>query len=394
MKRSIIHVDMDAFFAAVEQRDHPEWRGKAVIVGSAPDQRGVVSTCSYEARKFGVRSAMPSREAWQRCPQGIFVRPDMSRYQRASDQIFSIFSRFTPFVEPVSVDEAFLDISGVLRLFGTPQEIAAKIRADIKREVGLNASIGIASNKFLAKLGSEKAKPDGVFVMPASEAETIRFLEKLPVGELWGVGSVIRQKLEQSGFIKVRDLQLANPDHLIHLLGAHFAEHLLNLAFGRDCREVETATPEKSISREHTFPEDVLERDVICAALKDLCDDVGSRLRAQGFLASVGRIKIRWSDFTTITRQAQFPTAIYDDFSIRELALRLFDSVTVAKPVRLIGVGVSGLARNRVEQLTLFDNAGSQARQKHETLSRTVDTIRDKLGSGAIQRGSMGHQKF
>lgn len=387
MKRSIIHVDMDAFFAAVEQRDHPEWRGKAVIVGSPPDQRGVVSTCSYEARKFGVRSAMSSREAWQRCPEGIFVRPDMSRYQKASDQVFSIFTRYTPHVEPISVDEAFMDISGVLRLFGTPLEIAAKIRADIKKEVGLNASIGIASNKFLAKLGSEKAKPDGVFVMPESKEDIIAFLGKLNVGELWGVGGVTRKKLEQAGFFKVRDLQLANPDHLAHLLGQRFAEHLLNLSVGDDSREVEESTPEKSISREHTFLEDVSDRNILCATLKDLCDDVGSRLRAQGYLATVGRIKLRWSDFSTITRQCQFDSALCDDFSIRDAALALLNKESIRAPVRLIGVGVSSLTKTSCEQLSLFDN-GYLKRKKHESLSRTVDLIRLKLGNDAIQRGS------
>lgn len=389
MKRSILHVDMDAFFAAVEQRDHPEWRGKPVIVGSAPDQRGVVSTCSYEARKYGVRSAMPSREAWQRCPDGIFVRPDMSRYQKASDQVFSIFRRYTPLVEPLSVDEAFLDISGVLRLFGTPLEIATKIRAEIKAEAGLNASIGIAANKFLAKLGCEKAKPDNIFVMPEGDQEITEFLGKLPVGELWGVGGVTRRKLEQAGFFKVADLQRANPDHLIHLLGENFAAHLLSLAFGRDVREVESAVAEKSISREHTFLEDVQEHEVLAGVLKDLCDDVGSRLRAQGYMASVGRIKIRWSDFTTITRQAQFKSAVYDDFSIRDLAMKLFNNVTISEPVRLIGVGVTNLTTSRVEQLSLFGNDG-KTREKHECLSRTVDMIRDKLGKNSIKRGSQG----
>ncbi|MDA3927238.1 MAG: DNA polymerase IV [Kiritimatiellae bacterium] len=389
MKRSIIHVDMDAFFAAVEQRDHPEWRGKPVIVGSAPNKRGVVCTCSYEARKFGLHSAMPSCTAGARCPQGIFVRPDMARYKEASGQVFSIFHRYTPMVEPISIDEAFLDITGVLRLLGSPQEIAVKIRADIKKEVGLNASVGIASNKFMAKIGSEKAKPDGIFEVPDSEPETINFLGRLNVGELWGVGSVSRKKLESAGFFKVSDIQAANPDQLIYLFGERFADHLINLSYGRDFREVEKAAPEKSISKEHTFMEDVSDRNQLSASLKDLCDEVGSRLRAQGYLASVCRIKLRWSDFTTITRQCKFETAVCDDFSIREKALNLFNKETIRASVRLIGVGVSSLTQTSVEQLSLFDN-GYLTRKKHESLSRTVDIIRDKLGRDAIMRGSRG----
>ena len=378
---------MDAFFAAVEQRDNPQFRGKPVVVGSSPDRRGVVSTCSYEARKFGIHSAMPSREAYRRCPDAIFVRPDMSRYQDASRRIFSVFERYSPKIEPLSIDEAFLDVTGVLRLYGPALDIAIKLRREIKEEVGLAASIGIAHNKFLAKLGSEKAKPDGLFIMPEDEKKIVEYLAGLDVGEIWGVGSVTRKTLVGAGYFKVADLQRCNPDKLISLLGERFAEHLLSLAFGRDCREVEVAVAEKSISKETTFNEDVCDPEILRAALRDLCDEVGSRLRAQGFLATTGRIKIRWSSFRTITRQSQFETAICDDFSIRDLALELFERESLIAPVRLIGIGVTGLTKSANEQMLLFDEGG-QKRKKRESLSRTVDIIRDKLGRDAIKRGS------
>ncbi len=387
MKRSILHIDMDAFFAAVEQRERPELRGKPVIVGAPPDKRGVVATCSYEARKFGIHSAMPSCEAYRRCPDAIFVHPEMSRYQDASRRVFSIFERYSPKIEPLSIDEAFLDVTGVLRLYGPAHDIAVKLRREIKEEVGLTASIGIAHNKFLAKLGSEKAKPDGLFVMPEKEQEIVDYLATLNVGELWGVGRVSSQTLISAGYFKVADLQNCNPEKLAGVVGRRFAEYLLDLAFGRDYRDVKVAVAEKSISKETTFNEDIRDRETLKSVLQDLCDEVGSRLRAQGFLATVCRIKIRWSSFRTITRQRQFDTAICDDFSIRELALELFENESLIAPVRLIGIGVAGLTHSVEEQMLLFDESGKQ-RKKREILSRTVDIIRSKLGDDVIKRGS------
>ncbi len=387
MTRSILHIDMDAFFAAVEQRDNPQLRGKPVIVGAPPDRRGVVATCSYEARKFGIHSAMPSGEACKRCPEAIFIHPDMKRYQDASQRIFQILERFSPLIEPLSIDEAFLDLSGVLRLHGPAYDIATRMRRDIKEEIGLTASIGIAGNKFLAKLGSKKAKPDGIFVMPESEQAIIAYLATLDVDELWGVGHVSRQTLNSAGYFKVADIQSCAPDVLAEVVGRRFANHLLALAHGQDDRAVEVAVAEKSISKERTFNEDIRDRETLKSVLQDLCDEVGSRLRAQGFLATVCRIKIRWTGFKTITRQQQFENAVFDDFSIRELAIKLFENETLIAPVRLIGVGVTGLTHCVEEQMLLFDEGG-ELRKKHEILSRTVDMIRGKLGDNAIQRGS------
>jgi len=378
---------MDAFFAAVEQRDHPEWRGKPVIVGAPPDQRGVVSTCSYEARAFGVHSAMPSREAYRRCPQGIFVSTGMARYEEASQQVFAVFERFSPLVEPVSIDEAFIDVTGARTLFGDGRTIAEKIRATIFSEVRLTASVGVAHNKFLAKLASEKAKPDGLFVVPEGRDAVVKFLAGLKVAALWGVGKVTGESLERAGFRTVADIQKADPAYLARLLGESLSAHLLALAFGEDTRDVETLFEEKSLSREHTFPEDCKDRETVREALKGLADEVGRRVRAHGHYATVGRLKLRWADFRTITRQAPFETAVCDDFSFRAMALRLFDAERLVQPVRLIGFGVSGFSAGRSEQLSLFDTS-PEAREKRERLCRTVDALREKLGHGAVVRYS------
>lgn len=385
MLRCVLHIDMDAFFAAVEQRDHPELRGKPVIVGAPPDQRGVVSTCSYEARVFGVHSAMPSREAYRRCPQGIFVAPNMDRYEEASRNVFAIFERFSPLVEPLSIDEAFVDVTGSRTLFGSGEEIAKKIRAAIRSEVGLTASIGVAGNKFLAKLASEKAKPDGLFVVPEGREAIVRFLGALKVGALWGVGKVTAEALERAGFKTVADIQKADRAYLERLLGSGLAQHLTALAFGEDAREVETEFEEKSLSREYTFLTDCRDRNEVREVLKNLADEVGRRVRAHGHFATVGRIKLRWADFKTITRQAPFDAAVCDDFSFRAMAVRLFDAEKLVQPVRLIGFGASGFTEGRREQLSLFDDE-PEAREKREKLCRTVDALREKLGEGAVSR--------
>jgi len=383
--RDILHVDMDAFFAAVEQRDHPELRGKPVVVGAPPDQRGVVSTCSYEARAFGVHSAMPSREAFQRCPQAVFLPPDMPRYAAVSRQVFAIFERFSPLVEPVSIDEAFLDVTGSKRLFGEPETIAASIRAAIRAETGLTASVGVAGNKFLAKLASESRKPDGLTVVPRDRAALLAFLAPLPVGRLWGVGKMMRDLLEQHGYRTIGDLQRASEASLAPIIGPHAAGHLLRLAFGEDEREIETDFEEKSISREHTFLADCRDPEMLRAVLRDLADDVGRRLREAGKFAGVGRLKLRWADFQTLTRQRTFPAPVCDDFTLRRLALDLFEAEPLIQPVRLIGFGVSGFAAERHEQLSLFEDPADR-RDRDEKLCHTVDRLREKLGRDQIVR--------
>ena len=380
--RDILHVDMDAFFAAVEQHDRPELRGLPVVVGAAPDERGVVSTCSYEARVFGVHSAMPSREAFRRCPQAIFLPPNMPRYAAVSRQVFAIFERFTPLVEPVGIDEAFLDVTGSRRLFGDPPTIAASIRAAIQAETGLTASVGVAGNKFLAKLASESKKPDGLTVVPRDRAPLLDFLAPLPVGRLWGVGKVMRELLENHNYRLIGDLQRSSEPALAAVVGHHVASHLLRLAFG-----------EKSISREHTIAVDCRDPEALRAALRDLVDDVGRRLRESGKFAGVGRLKLRWSDFQTLTRQRTFPAPVCDDFTLRRLALELFEAEPLIQPVRLIGFGVSGFATARQEQLSLFDDP-TVRRDRDEKLCHAVDRLRDKLGRDHIVRAdAVGRKK-
>jgi DNA polymerase-4 len=388
MNRTILHVDMDAFYASVEQFDHPEWRGKPVIVGAPPDQRGVVAAASYEARKFGVRSAMPSRTAGRLCPQGIFTPPNMKRYEEVSALVFAIFDRFTPLVEPLSVDEAFLDVTGARQLFGDGEAIARKIKAAIRQKVGFTASVGVAPNKFLAKIASEMNKPDGLTLVPFEPDAIAAFLAPLPVEKVWGVGKVTAEALQKKGLHTIGDLQRASLSLLTQHLGRAGAESLHELAWGRDDREVETGNEAKSISREHTFLEDERDAAVIEAVLNELADDVGAQLRAAGIYAGVGRLKFRWQDFTTLTRQKAFMCKVCDDSSLREMARSLFRAITLDRPVRLVGFGVTHLGGKQTEQLGLFSGP-SKTLEKKEALSRAVDNIRRQFGKKSLRRGEV-----
>ena len=396
--RVFIHVDMDAFFAAIEQRDHPEWRGKPVVVGAPPDQRGVVSTASYEARAYGVHSAMPSSEAGRLCPHAVFVRPDMVRYEQVSAQVFGIFNRYTPLVEGLSIDEAFLEVSGSRRFYGDGREIAERIRGDVRRETGLTCSAGVAPNKFLAKLGSEFRKPDGLTVLPFDKASIASFLRPLPVTRIWGVGKVLRMAFDRAALHTIGDLQDAPISLLQHVAGPHGAAHLRALAFGEDPREIELDVREKSISREYTFLEDERSSAVLEDTLRNLVEDVAARLRADGRMAGVGRLKLRWKGFETLTRQRPFPRPTNLEEDLREMALELFRSVELEHPVRLIGFGVTGLGEetHKPRQLALFDlSSGEPAapskntearRGKQAKLARTVDGIRKKYGAKSLRR--------
>lgn len=384
MKKTFLHVDMDAFFAAVEQRDHPELRGRPVVVGARPDQRGVVAAASYEAREYGIRSAMPSREAGARCPNAVFLPVNGERYREVSKQIFEILARFTPLLEPSSIDEAFLDVSGAHRLFGTGCEIAKRIKAEILDETGLTASVGVAPNKFLAKLGSELDKPDGLTVMPDMPDKIIAFLAPLPINRIWGVGKVTQQCLNTAGIHTIGQLQATPRERLAGLLGRTGAEHLSTLARGEDCRNIELDRQEKSMSREYTFPTDCSCRKTMENMLCEIAEDVGRRLRDFGGRAAVAHLKLRWRGFKTITRQKPFIQPSCDDFSLRDMALALFRAENLIKPVRLIGFGVSSLSTSGgFEQLALLD---PENRGGKERLSRAVDSIRKKFGSKTIGR--------
>ncbi len=384
-ERCILHVDMDAFFAAIEQRDHPEWRGKPVVVGGDPHARGVVSTASYEARTFGIHSAMPLREAFRRCPHAIFTPVDGPRYQAVSHAIFAIFNRYTPLVEGLSCDEAFLDVTGSRTLFGDGETIARRIRADIVRELRLTASVGVAPNKFLAKIASELQKPDGLTVMPADPAAIAERLAPMPATRIFGIGRQTAEALSRAGIHSIGDIRKSPPHTLVRLLGETGAAHLRALAHGIDDRPVEPDREEKSISREHTFAEDASDPAVVRARLLELAADVARRTREAGRFATTGRLKLRWSDFTTRIRQTGFDTPACDDFTFRETAGRLFDSNHIrGRAVRLVGFGVTGLTTERVEPQTLFPEEEVETRDKRERASRALDEIRRRQGHASI----------
>ena len=371
---------MDAFFASVELLHHPEWRGKPVIVGSGPHERGVVSTCSYEARKFGVHSAMPSRTAYERCPHAIFVRPNMHLYQEVSDKVFEIFGHYTPFVEGVSIDEAFLDISGTIHLYGSARALGEALRLEIRETCGVTCSVGIAPNRLLAKIGSELNKPDGLTLMPFEPDEIARFLAPRPLGILWGIGKKTAAALRPYGLNTCGDLQRTPAARLEKILGSRSAaESLKDQALGRasDVVNYEPAD-EKSVSREHTFDEDTSDREEIRAKLLELVEEVGHRFRAVPRWARTARIKLRDGDFNTITRQATFDLPARDDITFREKALALFDREPITS-VRLVGFGVTNF-QDTPDDLgpTLFPTPEDGRRQKRERLSAALDALRDR----------------
>jgi DNA polymerase-4 len=356
MPRVIFHVDMDAFFASVEQRDHPEYRGKALIVGAPPDQRGVVCAASYEARKFGVRSAMPSRTAAKMCPQGIFVRPRMHVYREESALIMAILREATPALEQVSVDEAYLDLSAefpdgeVDEALQAAVERAKEIKTRIVQERSLTASIGIGSNKFLAKLGSDFQKPDGLTLIP--EWNKVEFLRPLSIRAIHGVGPVTAQTLAEKGVVTIGDLQDTELD-LQSIVGS-FAVKLKKRAFGNDDRPLDLSDERKSISAENTFLTDTDHRPTLRAALKEMAADVASTLEKTGFGALTVQVKVRYSDFSTLTRQIRVEEPMTKGEEIYRLACYLLARDRLVKsPLRLIGIGVSTLVPPVHHQLLL-----------------------------------------
>lgn len=384
---TVLHVDMDAFFASVEQRDHPEYRGKPVIVGAPRDQRGVVSTCSYEARKFGVHSAMPSRVAARLCPQAIFLHGDYAKYSAVSAQVMEILGRFTPIIEKVSIDEAYLDVTGSRSLFGDGEAIGGAIRAAIRNELDLAASVGIGPNKLVAKICSELAKPDGMKAAPFDDAALRDFLAPLPAGALPGVGKVAGQRLASFGFRTVGDIQHCNIDGLSTAVGDNYAQSLIAAANGHDQRSVGGEWEELSISREHTFLEDCEDRSAIRDILHELVRDVGHRLRASGRRANEARLKLRWSDFTTITRQKPIAFPIRDDFSLFEEAIALFDKERLIAPIRLVGFGVTKLTEGEGQgELDLFGtgNGTTPLKERREKLSDALDSLRSRFGKNVF----------
>jgi DNA polymerase-4 len=387
MTRTILHVDMDAFFAAVEQRDHPEYRLKPVIVGSDPKGgkgRGIVATCSYEARKFGVHSAQPISQAWNLCPEGIFVRPDMDKYERVSGRVMTIFREFTDLIEQVSIDEAFLDVTGSRKLFGNGPEIARKIKNRIREDLGLTASVGVAANKFIAKVASDLRKPDGlVIVEPGHERE---FLAPLPVGRLWGVGPKTETSLKRAGMERIGQIAELQHSELTARLGKTGA-HLWQLAQGIDDRPVFPEEGFKSIGHEITFEHDTADPELLRSTLLSLSEKVAHRLRSNGALARTIAIKYREADFSTYTRRSTLNNPVNTAESIFPAAYNLLKTLLREEVlVRLVGVYASNLEIEETgKQMSLLDPVP----QKSRKLASAMDHIVERFGDQAIIRAAL-----
>lgn len=357
MFRVIFHLDMDAFYASVEQRDRPELKGKPVIVGSPPTQRGVVSASSYEARKFGVRSAMPSMTAGRLCPNGVFIRPRMEAYKAESHAIMAILQRYAgELIQQVSVDEAYMDLSARCQLethdasLESAVPLGEEIRAAIKRERNLTATIGIAPNKLLAKLASDYQKPDGLTLI--RETDKAEFLRPLPVRSLHGIGKVTNETLNNAGIRTVGDLQDYKGD--LRALVGSWGPELKRFAFGEDNRPLELGDDVKSISSENTFLNDTDDRPILRACLKEQAEDIAAKLNRRRLAAHTIQVKVRYSDFTTLTRQLSFEESIIEARDIYRFGCWLLaKEKLVNRPLRLIGLGVSGLTELRVQQLRL-----------------------------------------
>ena len=385
--RTILHVDMDAFYAAVEQRDHPEYRGRPVVVGSDPAGgrgRGIVATCSYEARTFGIHSAQPISRAWKLCPDAVYVRPDMQKYSRVSGRVMDILARFTDLVEQISVDEAFLDVSGCGKLHGTGTEIARKIKRSISDELRLTASVGVASNKFVAKVASDLRKPDGLVVVePGTEK---RFLAPLPVGRLWGVGPKTESYLKSLGLDRIGQLADLPEENCVARMGSA-GRHLIHLARGEDDRPVMPEEGIQSIGHEITFDRDTTDPQQLKQTLLGLAERVARRLRMNGALARTVAIKFREADFTSRSRRTTLDRPADTTEILYPEALRLMmPLVREGVAVRLIGISAGSLqTKEGAEQIPLFKASSRKDRQ----LAAAMDEIVGRFGNRSITRAAL-----
>ncbi len=381
---TILHVDMDAFYASVEERENPKLKGHPLVVGGDPKARGVVAAANYEARKFAVHSAMPMANALRLCPQLIWVRPRMDLYVQVSAQLREIFSRYTPLIEPLSLDEAFLDVSDSESLFNSAGEIALGIKSDVRRELRLIASVGVAPNKFLAKLASDLGKPDGLLEVPTDSIQ--EFLDPLPVSRLWGVGQVAQKRLQQLGVETIAGLRRCSPAHLQAELGK-WAGQLLELAQGIDHRQVQPHNESKSISHETTFDRDISDVNALRSYLFDLTEQVASRARHKGYKGRTVHLKLRYGDFRTLTRSHSMTSPSNSSRDLWQHVLALFDRAVAARPgqFRLIGMGISALVNSDQSQGDLFaDEQVAQAKR----LDQVADAINDRFGHHTLQRGA------
>lgn len=382
--RTILHVDMDAFYASIEERDHSELQGLPIIVGGRAEHRGVVSAANYPARKFGVHSAMPMKTARQLCPQAHFFPVRMSAYAEVSQSIQKIFRRYTPLVEPLSLDEAFLDVTGSQLLFGNGREIATAIKQEVRQSLQLIASVGVAPNKFLAKIASDADKPDGLVVVEPDKIQ--EFLDPLPVSRVWGIGKVATQRFNRCGIQTIAQLRGLDLKVLTELFGEQGA-HLWQLAQGLDDRAVVPEKQAKSISHETTFSSDVNDLEILRTILMGLVDDVARRLRKNKLRGKTIQLKIRYDDFSTFTRSMTVAQPTDLTREIEESALLLLDQKLPDRPlsIRLIGVGVTGFQSGSQQQKSLFDE---EDQQKFSRLDQVKDQIASRFGSDSIIRGN------
>ncbi len=387
--RTIIHADMDAFYASVEVLDDPSLRDRPVIVGGGPNERGVVMAASYEAREYGVQSAMPLRTAGRRCPHGAFLpgRPD--RYRDVSAQVMAIFASYTPLVEPISLDEAFLDVTASEAVLGDGPTIGRGIKERVRDEVGLVVSVGVATNKLCAKVASDLRKPDALVVVPPGEEAA--FLAPLPIRRLWGVGPQAQKALAEYGVVTIGDLAALEPSTLQRRFGKHGAD-LASRARGQDSARVESFQAPKSVGHEHTFDVDVVDPRKLEATLLDLADSVAGRLRHHDLAAGAVQLKLRYEGFETLTRQGPLPHQTRETDPIYRAGVALLRRTLVTgKAVRLIGL--TAISLSDAQQLTLFGSP-----ERADRLTRSIDAVRDRFGDGAITRARLlterPHRRF
>lgn len=376
---NIIHIDMDAFFASVEQLDKPELKGKAVIVGGVGlDNRGVVSTASYEARKYGVHSAMPIAKAKKLCPHAVYLPGRRERYTELSEKIFNVLLEFTPQVEKLSIDEAFLNVEGCHRLYGSSKEIGKQIKKRIKEKTGLVCSIGVARNKFLAKIGSDLDKPDGLVVIKNDEIAKV--LDPLSVKKIPGVGKKTAKKLNEIGIYKIGQLKNMEYKELEHLFGKH-GRLLYKLIRGVDDREVSVNSETKSISNETTFQNDISEMDLLLKHLLKLSQKVTRRIRKKKLIGNTIFIKVKDNKFNVTTRRITIRKYIDSTDDLYKFGKKLLEKVDLKNPIRLIGIGIAGLKEKNKEQLSLFESSDNKSQ-----FNIVIDSIKDKFGNHSIRR--------
>ncbi|UCH22087.1 MAG: DNA polymerase IV [Deltaproteobacteria bacterium] len=381
----ILHIDMDAFYASVELLDNPELKGKCVIVGGTTN-RGVVSAANYAARKYGVHSAMPIFQAKHKCPHGIFLRPRFGRYKQISRKIMSTLKNFTPLVEPVSIDEAYMDISGCNKLHGSPEEIGIRIKETIRQTLGLTCSIGIAPNKFLAKIASDMEKPDGLTVILPEKA--LEFIDKLPIQKVPGVGKKTSNQLTLLGITRLGDVKKFPEKLILDRLGK-YGQRLLELAVGIDETAVIPFSRPKSVSSEHTLSQDTRNRELLNKYLLRHCEDVAKQLRKLGLRAKTVTLKLKHADFKQVTRNSTLTVPIQTSDKIYHEASRLLARYPLKKQVRLIGVAVSVLVSEDLPiQLSLFGEI-KKKNDHWQKVDRTLDSIAQKFGNNAIRRASL-----